>query len=116
MSTATANEAGELSNSPSYRSSSVGPLDLKHMRTRTIVPSPTTAASRRRTGTSPFSQAEERLWVGSRNAFNARVGRLVPFSALRLHAETPLTDPKRTGVPDGSGSLLSQYNKISLRW
>jgi hypothetical protein len=63
-----------------------------------------------------FSEAEERLWVGSRNAFNARVGRLAPFSALRLHAETPLTDPKRTGVPDGSGSLSSPYNKISLRW
>jgi MFS family permease len=32
MSTATANDAGGLSNSPSYRPSSVGPLELKHMR------------------------------------------------------------------------------------
>jgi MFS family permease len=32
MSTATANEAGGLSNAPSYRAASVGPLELKHMR------------------------------------------------------------------------------------
>jgi MFS family permease len=32
MSTATANEAGGLSHSPSYRPASVGPLELKHMR------------------------------------------------------------------------------------
>ena len=32
MSTATANEAGGLSNSPSYHAASVGPLELKHMR------------------------------------------------------------------------------------
>ena len=32
MSTATANEAGGLSPSPSYRAASVGPLELKHMR------------------------------------------------------------------------------------
>jgi hypothetical protein len=54
-----------------------------------------------------FSQAEERLWVRSWHAFNAQVGRLAPISALRLHAETPLTDPKRTGVPDGSRSLIA---------
>jgi MFS family permease len=32
MSTATANEAGGLPNSPSYHAASVGPLELKHMR------------------------------------------------------------------------------------
>jgi MFS family permease len=32
MSTATANEAGGLSHSPSYRAASVGPLEMKHMR------------------------------------------------------------------------------------
>ena len=32
MSTATADEAGGLSNSPSHRAASVGPLELKHMR------------------------------------------------------------------------------------
>ena len=32
MSTATANEAGGLSHSPSYRPANVGPLELKHMR------------------------------------------------------------------------------------
>src|SRR4249919_3007658 len=32
MSTATANEAGGMPTSPSYRAASVGPLELKHMR------------------------------------------------------------------------------------